>query len=459
MDNGKTNNMVKILHADDEEAFRNQVSELLRTKGYTVDVAIDGVETINILQSNSYDIVLLDLNMPKVDGLEVLRFVKEKYPLTEVIMLTGVGDIKTAVQCMIEGAYNYIAKPFISEELLQVISRAIEHKTLRRDNSIMKSEINRLSKSTELIGECEVFKNVLSIAERVASSDVSVLIQGPSGTGKELVANFIHKKSLRAGRPMVAINCAAIPDTLLESELFGHEKGAFTDARNQKQGLIELANEGTLFLDEVGDISPIIQPKLLRFVQTGEFRRIGGNTNLNANVRIISATNKDLKAEVKQNRFREDLLYRLNVITLAIPTLRERKSDIPLLIDNFMKRKFQLRTPKKIASQALDMLIAYDWPGNVRELENILESALILSNSDLIQPSDLMLPPNVFQKLDRFGGPQSFIGELLPLRETERLHIEAIMKNVNGDKKEAAKILGISLKTLYTKIGLYQLNH
>ena len=459
MDNGKINNIVKILHADDEEAFRNQVSELLRTKGYIVDVAADGVETINILRSNSYDVVLLDVNMPKVDGLEVLRFVKEKYPLTEVIMLTGVGDIKIAVECMIEGAYNYITKPFMAEELLQVVSRAIEHRTLLRDNTIMKSEINRLTKSTELIGESEIFKNVLSIAERVASSDVSVLIQGPSGTGKELIANFIHKKSSRVDRPMVAINCAAIPDTLLESELFGHEKGAFTDARNQKQGLIELANEGTLFLDEVGDISPIIQPKLLRFVQTGEFRRIGGNTNLHANVRIISATNKDLKSEVNQHRFREDLLYRLNVITLILPTLRERKSDIPLLIENFLKRKFQLRTPKQIASKALDMLIAYDWPGNVRELENILESALILSNSDLIQPSDLMLPPTVYQKVDRSSGSQSFIGELLPLKETERLHIEAIMKNVNGDKKEAAKILGISLKTLYTKVGLYQIHH
>jgi len=370
-------------------------------------------------------------------------------------MLTGVGDIKVAVECMIQGAYNYIMKPFIADELLLVISRATERQTLVRNNSIMKSEINRLSKSSDLIGESETFKNVLSIAERVAVAEASVLIQGSSGTGKELVANFIHKKSMRSDKPMIAINCAAIPDTLLESELFGHEKGAFTDARSQKQGLIELAHKGTLFLDEVGDISPIIQPKLLRFVQTGEFRRIGGNISLHADVRIISATNKDLKSEVKQNRFREDLLYRLNVITLVIPSLRERKSDIPLLVDNFLKRKYRTRTTKQINPEAMDILMSYDWPGNVRELENILESALILSSGDLIQPSDLMLPQNLYQTGKSTGGGQSFIGELLPLKETERLHIAAIMKNVNGDKKAAAKILGISLKTLYTKIAQY----
>jgi DNA-binding NtrC family response regulator len=459
MSSGKKNNQtIKILHADDEEAFRSQVSELLQIKGYAVDVAVDGVEAINALQHNGYDIVLLDINMPKVDGLEVLRFIKERYPVIEVIMLTGVGDVKVAVDCMIQGAYNYIVKPFMAEELLQVISRAVERHTLLFENSIMKSEINRLSRSSDLVGESESFKNMLSIAERVADAEASVLIQGQSGTGKELVANFIHKRSSRANRPMVAINCAAIPDTLLESELFGHEKGAFTDARAQKQGLIELANNGTLFLDEVGDISPIIQPKLLRFVQTGEFRRIGGTVSLHADVRIISATNKDLKSEVQENRFREDLLYRINVITLVIPPLKDRKTDIPLLVDNFMRRKFLHKTPKLLDPQALDILMEYEWPGNIRELENVLESAVILSRGEVIQPSDIMLPHSRFTKMKSAGEVPGFIGELLSLKDTERLHIQAIMKHAHGDKKVVAKILGISLKTLYTKIAQYQLS-
>jgi DNA-binding NtrC family response regulator len=365
-------------------------------------------------------------------------------------MLTGVGDVKIAVECKIEGAYNYITKPFISDELLQVIERALERHILVRDNSIMRSELSRLSERSNLIGESEPFRRVLSIADRVALSDTSVLIQGPSGTGKELVANYIHKKSPRADRPLVTINCAAIPDTLLESELFGHEKGAFTDAGSQKQGLIELANQGTLFLDEVGDVSSIIQPKLLRFVQEGEFRRVGGNTTLRADVRIISATNKDLKEEVKQSRFREDLLYRLNVITLVIPPLRDRKSDIPLLIDNFFMRKFHMKAPKKVSPQAMEILINYHWPGNVRELENVLESAMILSQEETIQPLDIMLPHNIRTVLNLSDTGQGLFGSNISIKEIEQLHISAVLKSMNGDKKSASKILGISPKnTLY----------
>jgi DNA-binding NtrC family response regulator len=456
MNNSKYPIKTRILHADDEEIFRLQIKSLLESDECIIDSAIDGVEVMNAVQLNDYDVLLLDLNMPKVSGLEVLRFVKEKYPRIEVIMVTGNDNIKIAIDCMREGAFHYISKPFLPDELLQVIDRAMERRNLLQDNSILKSQVSRLSGNNTMIGESDTFKRMLSISDRVASSDTSVLIQGPSGTGKELIANFIHQRSLRAERPLVTINCAAIPDTLLESELFGHEKGAFTDARTQKQGLIELANKGTLFLDEVGDISPIVQPKLLRFVQTGEFRRVGGTANLRADVRIISATNKDLKTEVQSGRFREDLLYRLNVITIEMPSLSERKSDIPLLITNFLQNNKRIRMKKQLAPDALQLLCNYHWPGNVRELENVLESASILSQSDTINVEDIILPRR--SETVKFRTQESVqFHQTASLKDIEQVHIANILRSVDGDKKQAAKILGISLKTLYTKIAQYHI--
>jgi len=447
-----------LLHVEDEEAFQIQVNELLKSEGYKVDTVSDGVQAINAVQSKNYDLILLDISMPKVNGIEVLNFVKEKYPAIEVVMMTGVNDIKVAVDCMKKGAFNYLTKPFSSDEVLQTIHRALEHKTLLTENIIMRSEVERMHYKSELIGNSTAFHTVLSIADRVAPADTSVLIYGASGTGKELFANYIHRKSTRANKPFVPINCAAIPDTLLESELFGHEKGAFTDARTQKQGLIELADKGTLFLDEVGDISITIQPKLLRFIQTGEFRRVGGNVVLHADVRIIAATNKDLREEVKNGKFREDLLYRLNVITLAIPPLKERKEDIPLLVENFLDKKLRSKVRKGIDKSALEMLMNYDWPGNVRELENVLESAVILSSGDTIHVEDIILPKSSgVSKVDT-SKTSNYGEQELSLKEVERIHIMQVMKKVNNDKKVAAKILGISLKTLYTKIAQYNLS-
>jgi DNA-binding NtrC family response regulator len=454
MNNSKSPTKSRILHADDEEIFRLQIKSLLESDECIVDSMVDGIEVMNAVQLNDYDVLLLDLNMPKVSGLEVLRFVREKYPQIEIIMLTGNDNIKVAVDCMREGAFHYITKPFLPDELLQVIERAMEHRYLMQDNSILKAQVSRLFGNDAMVGESVAFKHMLSIAERVAASDTSVLIQGPSGTGKELIANFIHKKSLRSARPLVTINCAAIPDTLLESELFGHEKGAFTDARAQKQGLIELANKGTLFLDEVGDISPIVQPKLLRFTQTGEFRRIGGTVNLRADVRIICATNKDIKNEVQNGRFREDLLYRLNVITIEMPSLNERKSDIPLLIANFLKNSRRIRIKKELTSDAIQLLCNYSWPGNVRELENVLESASILSQSNVIGIDDIILPRSIGRGNTQIAETANF-DRTTSLKDVERVHIANVLKTVQGDKKQAAKILGISLKTLYTKIAQY----
>jgi DNA-binding NtrC family response regulator len=294
----------------------------------------------------------------------------------------------------------------------------------------------------------------------VAPTDSSVLIQGPSGTGKELIASFLHKNSLRKDHPFVALNCASIPETLIESELFGHEKGAFTDAIAMKQGLVEIANGGTLFLDEVGEISLMMQPKLLRFLQTGEYRRVGGNKNFHADVRIISATNKDLRTEVAAGRFREDLLYRLNVITLHLPPLRDRKEDILLLVDYFLKKRIKGKDAIRIDPKALELLTKYDWPGNIRELENVIERAAILCRNNLIRVDDLALPIGMRPVSSQTAGGSDgapLLGSPVSLREIEKVHIDGVLKTVNWNKNMAAKILGISLKTLYTKIQQYNL--
>jgi two-component system response regulator AtoC len=446
----------RILIVDDEETFRYMLTSLIEAEGYGAQAAADGVQGINAVQAKAFDVALLDVKMPKVDGVEVLKFIKEYSPDTEAIMVTAVGDVRLAVDCMKLGAYDYITKPFSTEELLGTIDRALERKKLLRENILMKQELSRFVGSAEIIGQSPVFQKVLEVAARVAPTESTILVQGPSGTGKELIANFIYKNSSRSTSPFVALNCASIPDSLIESEIFGHEKGAFTDAKAMKQGLVEIANGGTLFLDEVGDISLIVQPKLLRFVQTGEFRRVGGNKVLKSDVRIISATNKDLSEEVRSGRFREDLLYRLNVITIEIPPLQDRKEDVPLLVDWFLKNKLKTKTQIQISPKALEILMKYDWPGNVRELENVVERAAILSSDNMIQPHDLSLPlratmlSSALKEEDVLGGP-------IPMREVERLHIQGVLKNTGGSKSKTAKILGISLKTLYNKINQFQI--
>lgn len=446
----------KILIADDEEEFRFMLQTYLNSYGYAVETVSDGINAINQFQEKSFDIALLDIKMPKVDGLDVLKYIKENFPATEVIMLTGVDDVRIAVECMKLGAYDYLTKPYSGEELGKIIKKVIEKQNLIRENQLIKAELQRLTGTTEIIGESPKFKHILDVALKIAPTESTVLIQGPSGTGKELIANFIYKNSKRAEKPFVALNCASIPDTLIESELFGHEKGAFTDARIMKQGLVELADGGTLFLDEVGDISQIIQPKLLRFVQSGEFRRVGGNIVLKADVRIISATNKNLYEEVKSGHFREDLLYRLNVITIDVPPLKERREDISKLVEFFLTKKMRTKAPKQIHPDAMDILIRYDWPGNVRELENVIERAAILSRGDIIQPYDLSLPLKNSSHFIQQSGEQ-LLGSHISIKEIEKIHIERVLKNLNGNKTEAAKVLGISLKTLYTKIHQYQI--
>jgi two-component system response regulator AtoC len=447
---------ISVLIVDDEEAFRYMLSALLTNSGFAVETAVDGVAAINAVQNRLYDVILCDVKMPKVDGVELLRYVKANFPAIEVVMLTGMSDVKIAVECMRLGAYDYITKPTSADQLLGTIQRALERRQLLIDNLVMKGTIDRLQGPFEMVGESEVFRKVLEIAAKVAPTESTVLIQGASGTGKELIAQYIYQKSERAAEPFVTLNCASIPDTLIESELFGHEKGAFTDARSMKQGIVEIANNGTLFLDEIGDISPIVQPKILRFIQSGEFRRVGGNTTLKADCRILSATNKNLAELVKEAKFRGDLLYRLNVITIDVPPLSSRKDDIPLLVASFLEHRMKSRIKKTITPEALAILGDYDWPGNIRELENVIERAAILCRDDTIRPEDLSLP-NTPAALTVGSAGDGKIGTAIPLKEIERIHIEEVLKNMKGNKAESAKILGISLKTLYTKLQQYQI--
>lgn len=451
---------ISILAVDDSRDFLETLHLMLTAEGYAVTSAEDGVAAINLLQRESFDLILLDYNMPRLDGMGVLKYAKAQMIDTEIIMLTAVDQMKTAVECMSNGAFYYVTKPSSTAELLPLLDRALERKRLRRQNKAFKAELARRASSFHIISQNKPFLEMLDLASRAAPTDSTILIQGASGTGKELIAGFIHSNSSRADQPYMALNCASIPESLLESELFGHEKGAFTDASCSKQGLVEIANGGTLFLDEIGEMSHTIQPKLLRFLQTGEYRRVGGTKNLRSDVRVVSATNKDLRLEASAGRFREDLYYRLNVITLHLPLLRERKDDIPLLVDYFLKKQAGSKLAKRLDAQALDVLMRYNWPGNIRELENVIERAAVLSRDEIISYDDLALPllsaPITGASINAEHGVV-YAGCALSLEEMQKAHIEAVLKSVNGDKDVASKILGISVKTLYSKIQAFKL--
>jgi DNA-binding NtrC family response regulator len=402
--------------------------------------------------------------MPLVNGIDVLKNIKNSFYDCEVVMLTGENDIHTAVESIKLGAYDYLLKPCSGTEIINTLNRAVERKRLLLQNKALKTELARRAASSKIVTQSPAVLDILNLAMKVAPTDAIVLIQGESGTGKELIANYIHSNSERKEQPFVVLNCASMQETLLESELFGHEKGAFTDASKEKQGLVEIANGGTLFLDEIGEISPVIQPKLLRFVQSGEYRRLGGTRTLQSDVRILSATNRNLKEEVRQGRFREDLLYRMNVFTLELPPLRDRKEDIPFLVDNFLHRRYGEKNGWKIAEDTLAALCQYEWPGNVRELENIIERATIVADDRTIQFKDLaLLKKSRILKNESAEsgaiGTEVEVGKLVALKEIEKAHISGVLNAVSWDKKLAAKILDINLKTLYLRIQTYGLTN
>jgi two-component system, NtrC family, response regulator AtoC len=449
----------RILVVDDEESITFLLkTELDELSDFDVDIALNGTEAINLVQSTIYDIVLLDIKMPRVSGIDVLRFINEHSPATQVIMLTNVSDYKTAIETIKLGAYDFISKPYDTPQLLATVRRAAERRQFVIDKEVMKRELNRISGPSGLVGESAVFRQAVENARKIADSEAFVLIQGASGTGKELVAHLLHNESPRKDQPFVAVNCASIPDQLLESELFGHEKGAFTNAYAAKQGLVEVANGGTLFLDEVGDISQPTQAKLLRFLETGEFRRVGGTNSMKVDVRVVSATNKLLPQEVQAGRFREDLLYRLNVVSIKLPSLSERKEDIPLLVDYFLKRKAK-STPKKVSGEAMVILNRYDWPGNVRELEHVIEGATVLCQGDTIEAKDLWINPSLSGHSEAAAQPEPSESQTqhASLEDMEKVHIERVLKANQWNRIKSAQVLGITPKTLYLKIKKYKI--
>lgn len=447
------NQNFKILVCDDDESLCYLLKEQLFEKGIPVSTVLDGKQAIELIKKKNYDLVLLDLKMKYVSGEEVLAFIKDYNPSLRVIVITGQSEVGKAIECMRMGAFDYKVKPYDFEDLYLTIQRALEHKNLVLQNELLTQKVKK-SYSNKIIGESQNLKKLMLLAEKSAASDSNILIEGETGTGKELLAEFIHQNSSRKNKPFVVINCASLPDSLIESELFGYEKGAFTDAKSAKQGLVEIADGGTLFLDEIGEMSLNIQPKILRFLENGDYRRVGGINNLSSNVRVIGATNKNLIHDAEKKLFRKDLLFRLNVITLTIPPLRDRVEDIELLADYFLKKKSPIRSPKELSIGALEKLKSYNFPGNVRELDHIIERAIIFSEGNIIEEEFLFLPSIRFYDEQKIFIPKSTISEseVQTLEEIEKKYIEKVLELNNWERTKTALQLGISQKTLYNKI-------
>ncbi len=441
---------INILVVDDEEIVRESLVEWLREEGYRAEAASDGFEALEKLKERPWDIALVDLKMPRMDGIELLEKIKEQSPDTHVVIFTAYATVHTAVQAIKKGAYDYLVKPLDPEEVSLLIERLLQSRELAREVSYLRKELKKRYRFHDLVSKSPKMQQIFEFARTVAKSNSNILILGESGTGKELLARAIHNESPRANGPFVAVSCVAIPDTLLESELFGHEKGAFTDAITQKKGKFELAHGGTLFLDEIGDISPKMQLALLRVLEEKEFTRVGGTKPIRVDVRIIAATNRNLQKAVEEGRFREDLYYRLNVITIQLPPLRERKEDIPLLVQHFIE-KFNIQMGKRverISDEALRILMQYDWPGNVRELENVIERAMVIARGNAITPEDIQLPSL---------GPSQVPEQDKTLEAVEKAHIQRILNETNWNIQRSAQILGIDRTTLYNKIKKYGL--
>jgi DNA-binding NtrC family response regulator len=442
----------KLLVVDDEANARSALAELLRDEGYTVETAGDGFKALGKLEEFDPDIVLTDLKMPGMDGLELLRKLRAQDEDRVVIVMTAFGAIESAVAAMKEGAADYLAKPVNVTELTLVLKRELERLRLRREAGLLRARLAERYSFQNIIGNAPPMQDIFKTVVQVATARASVLITGESGTGKELIAAAIHERSPRAKGPFVKLHCAALAETLLESELFGHERGSFTGAAGRREGRFAQAHGGTLFLDEIGEISPAVQVKLLRFLQEHEFERVGGNETVKVDVRVITATNRDLKAEVAAGRFREDLYYRLNVINLEMPTLRARPSDVPLLAMHFL-RKYAVENGKTIAAfsdAALAQLAAYPWPGNVRELENVVERAVVLCNGSLVTPAEL--PPHLLPK----AAPAGIQIPGATLDEIERYAITKALELAAGSTSKAAEMLGVSVRKIQYKLHEYQ---
>ena len=450
MTQGMKQKKVRVLIVDDEINFSSVVSEELTNEGFYVEQASDGKDALKLLQQGEYDVVLLDINMPQLSGIDVLKkFQRDDLP-PEFIMITGYASVQTAIEAMKLGAYDYITKPYRIEKLKTLIAKAWDKRRIRRENIILRTKL----KEDDMVIDTKspLLLEILEAARKVALTNAPVLISGESGTGKELMARFIHNSSQRANGPFIAFNSGAIPDSILESELFGYEKGAFTGAQTNKPGYFELADRGTLFLDEIGDISPSMQAKLLRSIETNRFFKVGGIKEIEVDIRVVAATNKDLKKETEAGRFRHDLYYRLAAMNIHLPPLRERKGDIPLLVEGFLESK---RDRKKVDGEVMKRLMAYPWPGNVRELRNVIQRAVILCKGQTITIKDL--PLELQNPSQAWWDEKISSSSLPPLKILEKQHIKVVMQQVGGHKGKASRILGIDPKTLYRKIKEYGL--
>lgn len=450
---GKILSRGKILVVDDEEIMRMSLQAWLEEDGFSVTTARDGHEALGLIEKEQFDVAMVDLKMPGMDGIELLRETKKHQSNLPVLIMTAYASVDTAVVAMKEGAYDYITKPFNPEEITLALHKIISHQDLIKENIYLRLQLKKQYEHHNIVGKSHKIKTILDLVDTVADSRSTVLIQGESGTGKELFARAIHASSSRNSMPFITVACTALVDTLLENELFGHEKGAYTDAREAKKGKFEMADGGTILLDEIGDISPRLQAALLRVLQEREFTRVGGNQPIRVDVRVLATTNKDIEQAVRDKIFREDLYYRLNVITMRVPPLRERMEDIPILVEHFID-KYNIEAAKKvpgISEPALQVLMSYQWPGNVRELEHVIERAIIVNQSGVILPSDL--PPELMARREPLEG----ISPELSLQEVERQHILRVLESNDWNIQRSAAILQIDRTTLYSKIKRYQL--
>jgi two-component system, NtrC family, response regulator PilR len=439
----------KILIVEDEKSMREVLRMLLEGEHYEVTTAADGLEGLSFIEKDIYDLVISDMKMPKADGLTVLKKVKELSPETIVIMITAFGTTETAIEAMKSGAYDYISKPFNIDEIRLIVRKALEKKRLSEELTLLREKVESTYALENIIGQSPGMQELFKIVPKIAQSSSNVLILGESGSGKELIAAALHNLSQRKEKNFVTINCAAFPEGLLESELFGHMKGSFTGAVYNKQGLFEIADGGSVLLDEIAEMPSSLQAKLLRVLENGIFRRIGGTTDIKVDVRVISATNKDLRQEIATGRFREDLYYRLNVIPITIPPLRERKEDIPLLAEHFLKKS--TGTAKRISHEAMKLLMDYSWKGNVRELENIIERVVLFTEGEEIQPSDL--PAEITGYAPEFTGAPVDIDQIIG--EMEKKYLLTALKKAGGVKTEAAKLLNLSFRSFRHRLQKY----
>jgi DNA-binding NtrC family response regulator len=442
-------NSIKILIVDDDLIVRDSMGNWLQEEGYSVDTIDNGYDGLEKIKTDTYDLAVVDIKMPGMDGIELLKLSKEIYPDLPILVMTAYASVDTAVQAMKDGAFDYIVKPFDPESVSQVIERAVRYKMLEKENILLKRELEKKYGFDEIIGKSKKMEEIFELIRTVAESEAVVMIRGESGTGKELIARAIHANSKRKYGPLVALSCGALPDSLLESELFGYEKGAFTGAEYSRKGRIEMASGGTLFLDEIGDISPKTQVDLLRVLQEKQIYRLGSTKSVKVDIRIISATHRNLEEDAREGKFREDLYYRLNVVTINVPPLRERSEDIPLLANHFL-HKYTMANSKKIngiSGEAMEILIGYQWPGNIRELENVIERSVVVCKSDEITSQDLS---EVVQKGKKMAPART-------LNESEKSHISQILDENNWNISKSAAELNIDRATLYNKIKKYKI--